>query len=160
MDRLILKGLLIFGLVALPISLRKPPIKDWLLVFFIKAFISSYLGKIVVGKKMIAYPIRFHSKLFKISIIYDYLLFPLTCMWYNQVTFRSTIQGIFWKSFLFSIPMTLLEAVLERKTDLVKYKKWSPLHTFTSLTATFLGVRLLMEVIRRISKKQKEEIYF
>ena len=49
MDRIHLWVLLVLGLILLVFSLRKPPIKDVILVFLLKAYFSTFFGVIVVN---------------------------------------------------------------------------------------------------------------
>lgn len=68
-----------FSIGALIQLFRKPPIKDWLIVFLLKSYIASLLDNIVVKKGFIKYPVR-TFKLFDISVLFSYLIFPVTCV--------------------------------------------------------------------------------
>ncbi|MFB9759298.1 CBO0543 family protein [Ectobacillus funiculus] len=75
---------------------------------------------------------------------------PISCVYYNQLTKNSNIFGMIVKAMGFSIPMTIVENWLEQNTRLIKYKKsWNWKYTFSSLTTTFLIVRLIMGIIRK-----------
>ncbi|WP_420796999.1 CBO0543 family protein [Alkalihalobacterium alkalinitrilicum] len=95
-----------------------------------------------------------------ISFIFDYLIFPITCVYYNQLTFQSKLVGIFFKTLYFSVPMTIIETWLEKNTQLVQYKKsWKWVHSFLSLTGTFLLVRFTMMLIRwKSSENEKKQL--
>lgn len=130
--------------------IKKPLAKDWLLVFFIKSYYASLIDKLVVNKGYVQYPSRFPSKV-KTSLLFDYILFPITCVYYNQLTKDSRILQCLLKVLYFSVPMTITEHWLERNTQLVKYKKgWNWKTTFYSLSFSFLLVRFSMYVIRRL----------
>ncbi|WP_396652643.1 CBO0543 family protein [Metabacillus sp. KUDC1714] len=89
------------------------------------------------------------------NILFDYLLFPILCVFYNQLTFRSNLKGILLKLFLFSIPMTLAEVFFERKTKLIKFNKnWHWYHTLLSETFIMLFVRMFIGLIRIIQSKK------
>ncbi|WP_052144826.1 CBO0543 family protein [Halalkalibacter okhensis] len=153
-EQIILRSVLIFGLISLPFSFHKPPIKDWLIVFFTKATLSSFVASYLTTEGGIKFPVRYKPDRFGISIVFDYLLFPLLCVWYNQLTYKSKWFLTICKAFCFSIPMTLIEILLERKTQTVEYKKgWSWLTTFISLTVTFWLVRGFMSLIRFIDQR-------
>lgn len=163
-DMNILKGLLGFGLLALPwLLLRKRPLKDWLIVFLAKGVYTSILDSLVVKQKRVAYPIRFFGKTFKINILFDYLLFPLVCLFYNQITYHSRLFGILGKALFFSVPMTMMEIGFEKKTKLVTWKKkWSWYHNLLSLTLTFWLDRGMIGLIRKVSnssyfKREKQD---
>ncbi|RBW67319.1 CBO0543 family protein [Bacillus taeanensis] len=150
-EKLILYGLSILGLLCLPFALKRQPRKDWMIVFLLKTLISGFLGNIIAAKKWIEFPIRLFPKAFHSSVLYDNLLFPLLCVYYNQTTYRSKTLGMILQAFLYSAPMTAIEYWVERKTDLIDYKKWTWYYTFFSLAGTFLFVRGTIGWIRKTS---------
>jgi hypothetical protein len=94
---------------------------------------------------------------FDISVLFSYLLFPVSCIYYNQLTKNSTIWGIIFKCLLFSIPSSVVEFWIEKKTKLIKCKKsWTSLHSFVSISLTFLLSRVLIGIIRKYEKKTKQ----
>ncbi|WP_437831830.1 CBO0543 family protein [Niallia taxi] len=134
--------------------MKKPPIKDWLIAFLLKSYIASLLDNIFVKKGFIKYPVR-TFKLFDISVLFSYLIFPVTCVFFNQVTRNSSLLGIVTKCLLFSIPSTIVEFFIEKHTKLVQYKKgWNSFYSFVSITFTFLFVRFCMMVIQKSQKSQ------
>ncbi|WP_102344772.1 CBO0543 family protein [Bacillus sp. Marseille-P3661] len=152
-----LRFLFVIGLISFLNLVRKPPTKDWIIIFLFKGFLSSILDNLVVSKGYIKYPVKIF-KTFDISFIFDYLLYPVTCIYYNQITKNSTIPGIFMKTFYFSIPMTLIEYFLEKKTQLINFKKgWTIKTSFYSLTVTFLISRTFIAIIRKANNKPVPE---
>lgn len=152
----LIKTLYFFGIASFIYFIKKPLSKDWLLVFFIKSYFTSMVDQIVVKRKLIEYPSRSPS-FFSTSFLFDYLLFPMTCVFYNQLTKDSRIINTIIKVFYFSIPMTIVELWLERNTKLVKYKKgWNWKTTFFSVSASFLLVRFSMFLIRKLFKNTYE----
>lgn len=148
-EKSLIKLLYFFGVASFFYFIRKPLAKDWLLVFFIKSYYASLVDKLVVNKGYVQYPTRFPKQV-NTSLLFDYLLFPITCVFYNQLTKDSRILQSLLKVLYFSVPMTITELWLEKNTQLVKYKKgWNWKTTFYSLTFSFLFVRFLMSVIRR-----------
>ncbi|MFP5114179.1 CBO0543 family protein [Bacillaceae bacterium C204] len=153
-EKNILRLLFVFGIGTFFNLIRKPPIKDWLLIFLLKSYIATILDNLLVKKGYIKYPVNLF-KTFDISVLFSYLIFPISCIYYNQVTKNSSIFGIIGKCILFTLPSTLVESWLERNTKLVKYKKsWTSLHSFVSIGFTFLIVRALMALIGRTAEKQ------
>jgi hypothetical protein len=153
-EKKLLAFLLFSGLLSFLNAIRKPPLKDWVIIFLLKGYISSILDKFVVKKGYIAYPVKLIQS-FDISFIFDYLLFPLTCVYYNQATYGKPVPTILLRVLFFSIPMTVVEQWLERKTHLVEYKKgWNWRFTFLSLNLTFLAVRGIISIIRNVSEKE------
>ena len=155
------KGELIFLRILFVISIgvlirlmKKPPIKDWLIVFLLKSYIASMLDNVFVKKGFIKYPVR-TFKLFDISVLFSYIIFPVTCVFFNQVTRNSNFVGILTKSLLFSIPSAFAEFFIVKYTKLVQYRKrWNSLYSFLSIVSTFLFVRFSMMIIQKSQEKQ------
>ncbi|OEF97094.1 CBO0543 family protein [Desulfuribacillus alkaliarsenatis] len=142
--------------IALPLSLLKKPRKDWIIVFFLKGFISSIIALVAVSHKWMEFPRRLLQDIYESSILFDYIVFPALCVWYNQTTYNSKLKGIILQAFvLYSLPMTVLEWWLEKNTNLIKYNKWTWMHTYLSLAITFLFVRGFMAVVRRFSDNRE-----
>ena len=152
MQKKLLRIVLGVGLLLIPFAFKREKLKDWLLIFFLKGYISSFLDQIIVKKKQISYPVRFMSKYFDSSLLFDYLLFPLLCVFYNRTSEKSNLHSIFLQSFIYSTPMTVLEVILEKKTNLIRYKKkWNWLITYFTLVTTFLFVRGFIAIIRKFN---------
>jgi hypothetical protein len=148
-EKNILRFLLVFGLIAFVKLMRQSPTKDWMMIFLFKGYLSSILDKLVVRKGYIKYPVKLF-KSFDISFIFDYVLYPISCVYYNQVTKSSNVLGILLKVFYFSIPMSLVEHFFETRTSLISYKKgWNIYTSLVSLTTTFLISRVFIAIIRK-----------
>jgi hypothetical protein len=149
--------LITIGIASFFNLIRKPPIKDWLIVFLLKSYIASILDNLAVKKGYIEYPYKL-IKNFDISVIFSYLIYPISCVYFNQTTKNSNLKGILAQCLLFSIPSTIAEHWIEKNTKLVKYKKsWTTMHSFFSIASTFLIVRFLMKPIRKSAEKQQLE---
>ncbi len=134
--------------------LRKPPLKDWLIIFLLKSYIASILDNILVKKGYLKYPVNLF-KFFDISVVFSYLIFPVSCVYFNQVTKGSNFLGILYKCLIFSFPSALIEHFLEKNTKLITYKRsWTSVHSFFSIASTFLIVRFLMGFITFASGKK------
>ena len=152
MQKKLLRIILGVGLLLIPFAFKREKLKDWLLIFFLKGYISSFLDQIIVKKKQISYPVRFMSKYFDSSLLFDYLLFPLLCVFYNRTSEKSNLHSIFLQSFIYTTPITVLEVILEKKTNLIRYKKnWNWLITYSTLVVTFLFVRGFIVIIRKFN---------
>jgi hypothetical protein len=139
------------GLLLIPFAFKRENLKEWLLVFFVKGYITNFIGHFAVKGKQVSYPIRFLPKFFKINIVFDYLLFPILCVFYNRTSFFSTPITTIFQALLYSMPMTILEVILEKYTDLIKYKNsWNWMITYLTLAITFLFVRLFMFITRKL----------
>ena len=152
MQKKLLRIILGVGLLLIPFAFKREKLKDWLLIFFLKGYIASFLDQIIVKKKRISYPVRFMSKYFDSSLLFDYLLFPLLCVFYNRTSEKSNLHSIFLQSLIYTTPMTVLEVILEKKTNLIRYKKnWNWLITYSTLVVTFLFVRGFIAIIRKFN---------
>jgi len=156
-EKNVLRALFIFGIISLIHLIKKPPTKDWLLVFLFKGFLSSILDNLVVKKGYVTYPIKLF-KSFDFSFIFDYLLYPVACVHFNQVTKKSSIPGILLKTLYFSIPMAVTEHFLEKKTKLLKFKKgWNSYTSFITLSITFLISRAFIAIVRKANNEPVPE---
>lgn len=153
MEKRILKGLFIIGLFLLPFTIKGKHIKDWIIIFLLKGFFSSIMDTFLIKRKKVSYPKRFLPRYFQINVLFDYLLFPITCVLFNQTTYNSNVLGIMFKALLFSIPMTAIETILEKNTKLIRFsKQWSSIHTLVSEMLTFMGTRLFIGLVRKYNK--------
>ncbi|GKU82702.1 CBO0543 family protein [Niallia sp. NCCP-28] len=156
-EKIVLRILCVIGISSFLNLLRKPPLKDWLIIFLLKSYIASILDNLLVKKGYLTYPVKL-LKTFDVSVLFSYLLFPVSCIYFNQVTKNSSVLGILAKSLLFSVPSALAEHWIERKTNLIKYKKsWTSIHSFISIALTFLIVRFIMILIRKVASKQSRK---
>lgn len=157
-DKTILNLLTILGISGSIFFLlrRKGELKDWFLIFFIKTLVSTVFDGPVIKTKYLQYPVRYFPKLFDSNIVFLYVLFPLSCVIYNQFTYKMKPLKSILSVFLFSGPMTLMESWIEKNTNLVKYNKgWNSYFTFIVLSFTFLLVKGCIEGIRFLDKKFK-----
>jgi hypothetical protein len=151
----LLRSLFIFGVGAFFLLVRKPPMKDWLIVFFLKSYIATFLDNLLVRKGYLKYPVKLF-KTFDVSVLFSYIIFPVSCVYFNQQTRNSGFNGIFMKSLIFSVPSAIAEHFLEKHTQLITYKKsWNSFYSLISIFATFLLTRGVMGLITKSAEKQK-----
>lgn len=149
MERIILWALFIIGITLLFFSFRKPVIKDWIIIFLLSAYLSTFFGVLVVEEKMLRYPIRILSKFFDTSLLYEYLLFPVVCIYFYQTTYHSRYISIALQCALYTTALTIIEVLFERYTDLIEYHTWTWMHTFISTFFLMIFVRILMQLINK-----------
>ena len=97
----------------------KPVTNDWPLVFFIKNYYASLVDQLFVNKGYVKYPTRFPKRV-KTSLVFDYIIPLISCVFYNQLTKDSRIIQCLLKVLYFRVPMTITELWLEKNTQLVK----------------------------------------
>jgi len=149
MERIILWSLLIIGIALLFSSLRKPPIKNWILIFSLSSYFSTFFGVLVVEENMLEYPVRFLSHYFSSSLLYEYLLFPVVCIYFYQTTYRSSYLNIVLQCILYTTVLTIIEIFFERYTELIKYHTWTWKYTYISTFLLIMFIRFLMQLINR-----------
>ncbi|MER2059606.1 MAG: CBO0543 family protein [Niallia sp.] len=156
-EKNILRILCVLGIGSFFNLLRKPPLKDWLIIFLVKSYLASILDNLLVKKGYLTYPVKL-LKTFDVSVLFSYLLFPVTCIYFNQVTKNSNIVGILIKCLFFSVPSALVEHWIEKNTNLIRYKKnWTSTYSFLSIAGTFLLVRFVIALVRKAAIKERKE---
>lgn len=154
-DQLILRGLLVVGLGILPVIFRKPPLKDWLLVYLWNAVSNIIIDHCIVSTRIVKYPVRLLPKKFKSNVLFDFLLYPAVTVVYNQQTKDDKFITSLYKLLMFVVPMTIIEQIAEKNTKLIKFKKgWKWYHSFVSLYIKSLLDRLWMGWVKRTAEKQ------
>jgi hypothetical protein len=149
MDRIFLWALLMIGIVLFCFSLRKPLIKDTVLVFLLKAYFSSFFGVIVSGAKLVEYPVRFLGQYFDTSILFEYFLYPIMCVYFYQTSYHSRLLGIIVQCALYTAALTTLEVLCEKYTDLIEYHGWTGMYSFITIFILSFFVRMLMTLINK-----------
>ncbi|WP_338001035.1 CBO0543 family protein [Neobacillus terrae] len=147
--------LFLYLLLFFPVILRKRPIKVWIYVYLMNAITNGFLDKLLVKYKIITYPVRLFPNKVKINVLFDFLVYPLFTVLFNQITLKDRPFLILRKLFLFMGPMYFLEHWAVQKTNLIKWHKgWKGYHSFFSLTIKSLISRLFIELFRRIRKNR------
>ncbi|TVY09084.1 CBO0543 family protein [Paenibacillus cremeus] len=149
-EKTILKIATGISVLLIPTLFRKPSVKYWSSLFLLSGVINHSINRYLTKKRYITYPKRFAPKVFKIELVYDYLICPYISIWFCQATYKANVKKIFGTSFLFALPQMLLELWALKKTKLIRYHNhWTLLHTFVAI----LSVKLLSRGILGISKK-------
>ncbi|QKY71514.1 CBO0543 family protein [Lentibacillus sp. CBA3610] len=149
-EKIFLGLLTLLGLGMIPVWFRKRPRKDWTIVFLLAGFLAGMLDLYVTAHKLVRYPNQILKKL-DISLLFDYLLLPNIGVLYNQFSYKSGFWMAMLKSFMFSIPMTIVEYQLEKRTNLVIWRKWNWFYNLTSITAFLWIERGFIAFIRKFS---------
>ncbi len=122
--------------------------RDWVVVFLYKCVLDSILGTIVVTVNYIEYPYRQLPQFFKMSLLFEFWIFPILCVLYNQVTREKGLLPIFYYAIMFSAGIVVIEYPLELHTQVIKYLNWSWFTSFYALTLTFLSSRAFIAFYR------------
>ncbi|USK31641.1 hypothetical protein LIT25_13230 [Bacillus sp. F19] len=152
MEKTMIKGLFALCAVLFPFVIRKPNVKEMLIVFFAKGILSTIIDANVVNTKRVEYPVRPFSKIFKTNILFDMLFFPLLSVIWVRQSYKDKLPGVLLKSLTWSVPMSIAQWYMEKTTRLFKWKKWSVFHTFASISFTLLTIRGLVALVRNAGK--------
>lgn len=138
--------------VLIPVIMRKPPIKDWIIVYFFNAATNFIADSYLSAHKIVRYPVRFLPKVFKTHILFDFFIYPTFSIIYNQMTIKDKPFAIFYKLVLFTFPMFIIEFWAERRTNLIEWGRgWRWYHTVISVIVKSLMTRSFIGLIRRIN---------
>ncbi|MDD3653914.1 MAG: hypothetical protein PHO01_06995 [Desulfotomaculaceae bacterium] len=136
------------GLLLLIFAVNWTYFRDWIAIFLYKCVLDSLLGTYVVIANHIEYPYRQLPHIFKMSLLFEYWIFPILCILFNQITRERGIWSIILYAAAFSAGITLVEYPLERYTQLIRYIDWSSSTTFFALFMTFLSSRAFIAFYR------------
>lgn len=150
--RVLTIALLINMIILIPLILRKPPIKDWIIVYLFNAVTNGILDNFLTKYKFVKYPVRLFPKVFKTHLLFDFFLYPTFTVFYNQITYKDKALKAFIKLILVTIPPFLIEVLAEKKTNYIIWtRKWKWYHTLLSLILKSSVTRILITIIRRVS---------
>lgn len=159
MEKKLLNLLTALCIVSLPFLFKGSKMRENLVIFFSKGVIATLIDAYVVGTKRVAYPVRPFPKIFKTNIIYDILFFPILSVVWVKISYNDKFWKILLKSLIFSVPMSLGQWFMESKTGLFKWKKWSPFHTFATVSFTLFTIRGFVGLFKILDKfKDKQNI--
>ncbi|UOQ93929.1 hypothetical protein MUO14_02805 [Halobacillus shinanisalinarum] len=136
----------ILGATLLLFSLKKPPRRNWLLIYFTTAYFAVFLGNLIVEYHFLTFPVTLFKHLDG-SVLFEFLLFPVICIYYYQTTYHSAIFGIVWQAAVYSGALTIVESFLEMYTDLIKYLQWDWYYTWISVFIFMVIVRSSMGLL-------------
>ncbi|RSL31504.1 hypothetical protein D7Z54_20615 [Salibacterium salarium] len=142
-------------MILIPVVIRKPPRKDWIIVYLYNAITNIMVDCLLTKHNVIKYPVRFLANLFRTQILFDLLVYPTLTVVYNQVTYKDKPLDSFFKLFYFTIPMIIVETWAERKTKLIRWNRgWEWYHTFIGFTLKSFHTRLLMGLLRKMDERK------
>ncbi|MBB6452685.1 hypothetical protein HNQ94_001131 [Salirhabdus euzebyi] len=157
-SNVIVKLGIVFGILSFPTLFRKPSGKLWVPFFLLNGAINHVFDKILVTRKKVKYPVRFLPNIFKINVVYDYLVCPYLSVWFCQSTYHSKLPGIITKLILFGLPQGAYEIWLERKTKTLQFRKnWRWMYSLFLVFIVKILSRGLLELFK-ISKLDKENL--
>ncbi|WP_409348083.1 CBO0543 family protein [Paenibacillus gyeongsangnamensis] len=102
-------------------------------------FPSWTLGALVVQGGLIEYPIGFLKMAYRASYTFEFFVFPSVSAIFN-VHFHKEKPWFIKTIYILSFPtiITIIEVMLEKYTQLIKYLNWTWYWSFISFTITLL----------------------
>ena len=156
-DLLILVGLWIITVIMLLLFIPKKKIREACLVFLFKLSITWFIGLIVVELRLIEYPVEFFRYATKTSFSFEYFIFPAICAIFNlNFPVDKGLLRKFLHYFSFCTAMSIIEALFEKYTNIIKYIHWSWYLTWITLFITFYISRQFYIWFFRLGESQQE----
>lgn len=150
---------IIFAWVVTAIALIKfiprEKIREAQLVFLFKGTLTWVLGLIVVYFHLIEYPVRLLPSVSHTSFTFEYFVYPSICAIFNmhfpenKDKFHKALYYCYYCS-----GMTILEVLVERYTEILKYIHWHWYVTWITLFIIFFISRSYYKWYFNLNKKQ------
>ncbi|HCF49041.1 MAG TPA: hypothetical protein DER60_02080 [Syntrophomonas sp.] len=114
-------------------------IREALVIFFFKQSLTWLSGLLVVQMGFIEYPLRIFPKATRSSFTFEFFAYPVICIFFNlYYPFGESVSRQILHYFAFTSAITLIEYILEKHTQLIKYIKWAWYWTWLTLLITFV----------------------
>jgi hypothetical protein len=155
-DKIFLHTFLALNLLAIiPVLFRKPPVKDWLLIYLFDALSNGIADRFLVAHNFVSYPIRLLPSVFKTHILFDYLIHPTYAVLFNQFTQKDRPFTTFLKLILLLVPLSIFEFWAAKYTNLINWKAgWKWYYSFVTLTLKSLFTRTLIGMLRNAAGRE------
>lgn len=114
--------------------------------FLFAQVITFLVGLLVVEFGLLKYPVRLFASINRTSFTYEFYTFPVTCaafnVWYPNGR-SSFIQFSYYIAF--SFVLTIIEVLIEKYTNLIKYIHWEWYITWITICLSFFITRLFCQ---------------
>lgn len=129
----------IITIILLIKFIPKDKIREALVVFMFKQLITWSTGLIVVELRLIEYPVRlFFQFSSRTSFTFEYFIYPSLCAIFNlNYPDGKSKLARFRHYFNYCSSMTVIEVIIEKYTNIIKYVHWSWYTTWITLFITF-----------------------
>jgi hypothetical protein len=142
LEYLILIGVWLLSVLLL-FTIPREKIRLSLVAILFKQAITYLFGLVVVELGLLSYPVREMADINRTSFTYEYLAFPIVCGLF--VAFYPSKKGRWYQLgyyVVFSTTLTIIEVLIEKYTDLIRYIHWNGLTTWVTLMVTFYLTKL------------------
>ena len=121
----------------------KNKIRLALVAFHCKQLITWVMGLSVAQLKLIEYPVRLFPYANKASFTFEFFAYPSFCAIFNvNYPEKKSAFGQFMYYFYYCTTLTVIEVIVERYTDTLKYIHWTWYITWITLFITFYLSRI------------------
>ncbi|MFC4098039.1 CBO0543 family protein [Paenibacillus xanthanilyticus] len=153
-DRTILISIDIIIALALIWLTPKDKLREATIIFLFKQTMTWSFGLLVVEWGLIEYPVREFVRANATSFSFEYFIYPSLCVIFNL---RYPTRSARWKRWAwilaFPTAMTILEVMIERNTELIRFVHWNGYYTWITLLLTYLMSRTYFVWMYRHSGK-------
>nr|WP_148930156.1 CBO0543 family protein [Paenibacillus methanolicus] len=154
MDRTILITIDFLIAVALIWLMPRDKLREATIIFLFKQSMTWSFGLLVVEWGLIEYPVREFVKANATSFSFEYFIYPALCVIFNLHYPNRAARWKKWAWILaFPTAMTMLEVVIERNTELIRFLHWNGYYSWITLLLTFLMARTYFLWLYRNSGK-------
>lgn len=139
MDMIILWSAWIVTAILLIIFINRKTLLQAILSFLFMQVPTWLFGALVVQGGLIEYPVGILEMAYKASFTFEFFIFPAVSAIFN-VHFPKQKSWLVKSIYTLSFPtvITIIEVVLEKHTELIKYVNWTWYLSFISITFTLL----------------------
>ncbi|WP_301171892.1 CBO0543 family protein [Brevibacillus nitrificans] len=143
LERIILIGAWISAIFLVIFMTPRNKIREAYVIFSFKQILTWLIGFLVVEYQLLEYPVREFPYAARNSFSFEYFIYPAICVVFNlkfpenKGIIKKTLWYLFFPSW-----MTVLEILLEKYTDLIRYIAWHWYWSWVTLLATFFLSRL------------------
>lgn len=132
--------------------IKKPPFKQWLMLYFVSSSIAVFLDTLFVDMGL--YEFEFDLLPYTdISDVFDYIVYPIIVVWMAYWTYRMKWWQTVLIIILLSFGLALFENWLEVNTELIIYHHWS----WETSLIWFIGIGILLRLLMEAFKKYYKE---
>lgn len=155
LERGILAGVTIVSLL-LVLVIPRQQYRLAAMAFLTTQFMTTILGHIVVESGALIYPVREFAQINRTSFIYEFLAYPMISAVFNA--YYPARRNRLWQigyHVLYSSVLTIIEVMIERYTNLIRYIEWNWFWTWGSLLITFSITRVVCVVFFRTVHQER-----
>lgn len=132
-------------------------IREAHVAFLFKQIITWPIGLVVAEFRLIEYPFRAFTYANKASFIFEFFLYPAICaLFVANYPDKKKLSARFLYYFSYCSVLTVIEAIEERYTEILKYIHWSwPVSFITFLITFYMSISYTRWFFKDVRRKDK-----